>query len=219
MKTNQDISLRPVIELQPSCFGKTKREQPKKREAEAPKEWLAYNKSCYKDAGLDSIKPIQPLSWLFRIAPLSDDELKIILKDLIDCTVEDFESIDEILSDPIEYAPLIPGGYLLVVDNVVKSEPGCCCGLEDILDWKDSATVITGHGEDDFVYINKENAQVNITIRKENFILSEKKYNKIVKEAEIEIDNFIERSGKLLNELLKIENGKSFAKAMIYKWD
>jgi len=60
---------------------------------------------------------------------------------------------------------------LFEVNKVIKSEPGCCCGLENILEWKGSETVLTGHGEDDFVQIIKENSQVKITIRKENFIL------------------------------------------------
>ena len=219
MKKNQDIKLIPVLELQPSAFRKIERESPKKSYLEAPQEWINYNQKCYNDSGLKNIKPIEQLSWLFKIESLSNDEIKIILKDLIDGTVEDFDSINEILNDPIEYAPLIPGGYLFVVNNEIKSEPGCCCGLEDISEWKDSETIATGHGDDDFVYIHKKNSQVNISIKKEKFVLSEKAYNEIVNAAEIEIEKFIDKSGELINELLKIENGKSFAKAMIYKWE
>ncbi len=219
MKQNQEIKLIPVLELQPANYSKVERESPKKTTLEVPQEWMNYNQSCYNDSGLKNIKPIEKLSWLFKIESLSDDELKIILKNLIDGVAENFDSIKEILNDPIEYAPLIPGGYLFVVDNEIKSEPSCCCGLEDILEWKDSETVITGHADDDFVYILKENSQVNISIKKENFILSEKSYNEIVNAAEIEIEKFIDKSGELINELLKIENGKSFAKAMIYKWE
>lgn len=219
MKQNQNIKLIPVLELQPADFSKTKRESPKKSVLEMPQEWKNYNRNCYNDSGLNNIKPIQELSWLFKIDYLSNQELKIILKELIDGTVEHFDSIDEILNDPIEYAPLIPGGYLFVVDNEIKSEPGCCCGLEDISEWKDSETVVTGHGDDDFVYIHKENSKVNISIRKEKFSLSEKVYNEIVNSAEIEIEKFIDKCGELINDLLKIENGKSFARAMIYKWE
>jgi len=217
MKPNQDIKLIPVLELQPAAYSKVERESPEKSYLEVPQEWINYNQSCYNDSGLKNIKPIKKLSWLFTIDALSNQELKIILKELIDDTTENFDSINEVLNDPIEYAPLIPGGYLFIVDNEIKSEPGCCCGLEDISEWKDSETVITGHGEDDFVYIHKENSQVNISIRTENFILSEKDYNKIVNAAEIEIERFINKSGELINELFKIEHGKSFAKAMIYK--
>lgn len=219
MKSNQDIKLIPVLELQPASFSKVERESPKKSTLEAPQDWINYNQSCYNDSGLNNIKPIEPLSWLFKIESLTNDELKIILKDLIDVAVKDFESIDEILNDPIEYAPLIPGGYLFVVKNEVKSEPGCCCGLEDISEWKDSGRILTGHGDDEFVDINRKNSQVEVSIKKEIFLLPEDDYNKIVNDAEIAINKFIERSGKLLNELLKIENGNSFAKAMIYKWD
>ena len=219
MKQNQDIKLIPVLELQPANFSKIKRESPKKSYLDAPQEWINYNQSCYNDSGLKNIKPIQQLSWLFKIDSLSNQELKIIVKGLIDRTVENFDSIDEILNDPIEYAPLIPGGYLFVVNNKIKSEPSCCCGLEDISEWKNSETVITGHGAEDFVQINKMNSQVNISIRKEKLLLSEEKYNKIINTAEIEIEKFINNCGELINELLKIENGKVFAKAMIYKWE
>jgi|GEM_PF-6269380 len=219
MKLNQDIKLIPVLELQPAAFSKIERESPKKSTLEAPQDWINYNQNCYNDSGLNTIKPIEPLSWLFKIESLTDSELKIILKDLIDTTVEDFESIDEILNDPIEYAPLIPGGYLFVVNNKIKSEPGCCCGLENIIEWKDSSRILTGHGNDDFVDINRTNSQVKVSIKKEVFLIREKDYNKIVNDAEISINKFIEKSGKLFNELLKIKNGKSFAKAMIYKWD
>ncbi len=217
MKPNQHIKLIPVIELQPASFSKTKRESPKKSYLEAPLEWENYNQNCYNESGLNDIKPIEQLSWLFKIKTLSNQELKIILKKLIDSTVENFDSIDEILNDPIEYAPLIPGGYLFVVNNEIKSEPGCCCGLEDILEWKESETVVTGHGDDDFVYIHKKNSKVNISIRKEKFSLSEKVYNEMVNLAEIEIEKFIDKCGELINDLLKIENGKSFVRAMIYK--
>ncbi|MFK7983296.1 MAG: hypothetical protein AB8G86_25165 [Saprospiraceae bacterium] len=219
MKTNQEIILVPVLELPPFDFSKEERVSPKKSILEAPQEWVNYNQSCYNDSGLNNIKPINPLSWLFKIEPLSDDELKIILKQLIDNAVEEFDSINEILDDLIEYAPLIPGGYLFEVNQVIKSEPGCCCGLENILNWKDDETVLTGHGDDDFVHITRKNAQVEISIKQEIFILSKEDYDKVVKEAEGKIDKFVEKSGILINNILGIKNGKSFAKAMIYKWD
>ena len=141
------------------------------------------------------------------------------MKQLIDSAVENFDSINEILDDLIEYAPLIPGGYLFEVNQVIKSEPGCCCGLENILDWKDAETVLTGHGDNDVVQIVRKNAQVEILIEKEVFLLSKEAYHTIVKEAEIKIDRFIEKSGILINDILGIKNGKTFAKAMIYKWN
>ena len=219
MKKNQDIKLIPVLELQPSAFSKIERESPKKSYLEAPQEWINYNQKCYNDSGLKNIKPVEQLSWLFKIEMLSDEELKIILKHLMDDAVEDFDSINEILDDPIEYAPLIPGGYVFEVNKVIKSRPICCCGLEDIIEWKDAQTIWTGHGKDDFVQIVKDNTQVEIIINKETFLLSREAYNQIIKNAEIQIDKFIERSGKLLRELLRIENGEAFARAMIYKWD
>ena len=60
---------------------------------------------------------------------------------------------------------------------------------------------------------------MEIIINKETFLLSREAYNQIIKNAEIQIDKFIERSGKLLRELLRMENGEAFARAMIYKWD
>lgn len=219
MKAKQDIKLIPVIELQPATFSKKDRESPKESYLEAPQEWIKYNQSCYRDSGLNNIKPIRELSWLFRLDTLSNEDLKIILADLIYGKAEDFDSIDEILNDPIEYAPFIPGGYLFVVEDEVKSEPGCCCGLEDIADWKEGETVITGHGDDDYVYIHKENSQVKVSIREEAFLLSEPIYDEIIRSAENGIEDFINRGGKLINEILKIEHGKSFARAMIYKWE
>lgn len=217
MKSNQEITLTPVLELPPASFSKMEREPPKGSTIEVPEEWMNYNQSCYNDSGLHNIKPIQPLSWLFTIESLSENELKIILKGLIDRTIEDFDSINEMLDDPIEYAPFISGGYLFKINQVIKSEPGCCCGLEDILDWKGSETVLTGHDDDDIVYITRKNGQVEVSIKKETFLLSIAGYNKMIKDAEIKIDAFIEKNGQLLDEILGIKNGKSFARAMIYK--
>ena len=219
MNSAQKIILIPVVELQPANFSKVERVSPQKMTVEAPQEWLDYNQSCYRDSGLNHIKPIEPLSWLFKIESLSDGELKIILKSLIDAAAEDFDSINEILDDPIEYAPLIPGGYLFEVNKVVKSEPGCCCGLEDILEWKESGTLLTGHGDDDFIHISRMDAHVEVLINKEKFVLSTEDYDGMVRDAEMKIDTFIKRSGELINALLGIKTGQAFAKAMIYKWD
>jgi len=196
MNSNTEITLTPVIELYPDSYRKGERQGPEKSYIEAPQEWIAYNQTCYKDSGLYKILPIEPLSWLFKIEMLSDEELKIILKHLMDDAVEDFDSINEILDDPIEYAPLISGGYVFEVNKVIKSRPICCCGLEDIIEWKDAQTIWTGHGKDDFVQIVKDNTQVEIIINKETFLLSREAYNQIIKNAEIQIDKFIERSGK-----------------------
>lgn len=219
MKPKQNIKLLPVLELQPANFSKVERTSPQKSKAEAPQEWQAYHQACYKDSKLTNIKPIRPLSWLFNIETLPDDALKIILKNLIDTAAEDFESIKDILADPIEYAPLFPGGYLFIVNEHIKSEPGCCCGLEDISEWKEANTVLTGHGDDDFVHINRTATQVDLTINKEIFSLPKEAYNKIIQDAETQIDAFIERCGKQINDLLGIESGKAFARAMIYKWE
>jgi len=219
MNSNQEILLVPVIELPPSNFCSTKKEAPKKSYIEAPEIWKHYNEKCYNDAGLFFLKPIEPLSWLFKLEDLTEVQLKIILKYIFNEAVEYFESINEILADPIEYAPLISGGYLLMVDNIVKSQPGCCCGLENIIEWKEATTVFTGHEADDLVYINRQNTKIEISIKQEVITISQENYLRVIKEAEIKIDNFIKKSGKLLNEILNIENGVSLAKSMIYKWD
>ena len=212
------IVLVPVMELCPVNFSKIDRESPAKSHSESIQEWLDYNYACYNDSGLNDVKPITPLSWLFKIENLSDFELTIILEKLISETLEGFESKNQIIENPIEYSPLIPGGYLFEVNNEVKSEPGCCCGLEDILDWKYSDIVTTGHGDDDYVHINRSESRVNISIRNEIFTLSDKHYQSIISDAESKINSLIERNGIIINRILDINTGINFAESMIYKY-
>lgn len=195
MKGNPRIQLIPVIELVPSVLNTLKR-------------------SCSES--LD-IKPIRRLSWLFRIDSLPDEALSVYLEELIRHTAEDFDSVEEVLNDPIEYAPLFAGGYLFVVDDEIKSEPICCCGLENIIDWKNSETLTIGHEEDDFVYIQKKDHQVEISIKEEVFIVDEVAFKNMINATEVEVDHFINRSGDVLNSLFGILNGSSIARAMIYK--
>lgn len=219
MNLSQNISLIPVIELEPYNFSKIERQSPQESYLEAPKKWIEYNKNCYKDSNLDHINPIEPLSWFFKLEDLSEIELKIIIKSLFDEAAKDFESIDEILKDPIEYSPLIAGGYLFIVNDEIKSKPGCCCGLEDILEWKDSVTLPQGHGENDLVYIDRNKSFTEIKIQEEAFLIPKEIYDKTIKDTELIIDDFIDKSGKILNELFTIQNGRFIAKSMIYKWD
>ncbi|MFK7907806.1 MAG: hypothetical protein AB8B69_21930 [Chitinophagales bacterium] len=166
MNLKPKISLIPVIELAPSDFSKIDRTSPSKSHSESPEEWFEYNQKCYVDAGLTDIKPISQASWLVKLEDLSDDNLKIVLKQLYDSTVEGFDSIEEIINEPDEYAPFISGGYLFVVDGVIKSEPGCCSGLETIRDWEDAleyetkTEVWTGHDKEGIVHMEAEYSQM-----------------------------------------------------------
>lgn len=220
MSLHPSISLIPVIELQPANFNPRDRISPTKSYLEAPKEWLTYHQACYKDAGFEYLKPIEPLSWLFEIESLSEANLKIILKNWFEGHATNFDSIKEIFDDPIEYAPLVPGGYLCKVDGLIKSRPGCCCGLEDLVDWKEGDRVHTGHGPNDIVDIFRHtSAIIELVILEERFTIPEKDYTKIIKAAELNIEAFIQTSGDLLKELFHIKNSHEVARAMIYKWD
>ena len=167
--------------------------------------------------------PIEAGSWLSEVADLSDRSLGIILKELYDSTLEGFDSIEEIVNEPIEYAPLISGGYLFVVNGTIMSRPGCCSGLETIIEWEEaieSSTktgVWTGHDKEGIIHIEGGNPQLKVWVDEKIFWLKKNDYCEAVKKTAQIIDVFIEKAAILLNELLNIKTGKTLAKAMIYK--
>lgn len=222
MPSKINIELIPVIEIAACDFNENNHVSPSTSMRNAPEEWEIYNQKCYQDAGLDGLQAIEKGEWLFEFEKLSDAHLKIILKELYKKTLVRFESIKEVVNDPIEYAPYISGGFLFIVDDEIKSRPGCCCGLETIREWdikiNDKPTEVwTGHDKEDLIYFDIQDENIQFTVAKETFLISMEDYQPIFKKAEKMIDVFIKRNGPLLNEVFKIKKGAVLAKAMIYK--
>lgn len=219
-KINQKIQLIPVIELEPYDFKKGNYKSPSLNLNEAPKDWENYNQKCYKDSGLINLSSIRMGSWLFNLGQLDKSQLTIILKAIYNNTEK--EHLLEIFKDPQEYAPFFCGGYLFTINEKIIAEPGCCCGLESISDWKDvitskSGQVWTGHNIDTYVNFTVENNEIQFEVNDEVFFISLENYIKVIDDVESKLQQLIITGGDILNDLFDIQNGKEISRGMIYK--
>jgi len=218
--SNQQIQLIPVIELEPYDFKKDDYESPTLSLKESPEGWENYNLKCYNDSNLIDLSPVRTGSWLFNIEQFDKQQLAIILKAIYKS--EEEEHLLEIFKDPQEFAPFFCGGYLFTVNGEIKAEPGCCCGLESIGDWKDvmeskSGQVWMGHDIDAYVNFTVENNDIQFEINDEKFYISLSDYSKTINIIEADLKQLIVTSGDILNDLFDIENGKEVSSGMIYK--
>lgn len=214
----KDIKLLPVIELEPMDYGANRTYDPDTgsdgREA--------YNRLSYADGGLINIQPIEKGSWLFEIDTLSNTELRIIIKKVLDISAENFDSIQEIFSDPAEYAPFIAGGFLVMIDENIVCRPGCCCGLESIVEWRDASygqtgEVWTGHDKDDSFNVRSFNGSTfDVTIGEVKRTIDSSTMQKAVELAEYKVKRFINRTAPMVNELFGVKNGFEIVNAMVY---
>jgi len=226
MKDISNISLIPVIELEPQSYANNREYiGPDNSNDKFIDEWDKYNKTCYRDAGLKSIIPIEKGSWLFELGKLSEGDLKIIFSTLFKETVEhdEHESINEILSDPIEYAPLISGGYILKINDKIVNKPGCCCGLETIIDWEAAANgedgeIYTGHDKSDLLNCKTESEFFYLNVGgDEDYKMIKSDFNQSVSKAKAILVDEMQRIAKVFNQILKINNGNEIIHAMLYK--
>lgn len=220
MQQTHSISLTPVIELIPQSYADNRPSFTGDiLDIEARK---AYNQACYRDAGLEMIEPVEKGSWLFEIEYLSAQDLKIIFTTIFNEAVEDFNSIKEILDEPIDYAPFITGGFLLRINDEIKSRPGCCCGLESISDWESAVhgaegEIWTGHDKDDLVFLYPSNDNFVLKVGNSGFELNQLLFQQSVSNAKNSLTNSMKRISPILNEILGIKNGAEIISAMIYK--
>ena len=219
-----NIELIPVIELEPLDFSDGRCYNGPNDIENHLELWDEYNRKSYADAGLTSITPIETGSWLFKIENLNENELAIIMKRKLETSGEDHDSINEIFNDPVEYVPLIAGGYLFLSMHNILSKPGCCSGLEDIEDWKNASNgtlgeIWTGHDKDGIVHLSNfmYDSIYQMTIDDNFMLIDILELQNAVKKAEHKIDTFIQQTGVIINQSFDIKNGHEISKSMIYK--
>lgn len=217
---NQHIQLIPVIELSPFDFQNNNYETPNLSLKESPDAWENFNQKCYFDSGLLNPTPIYTGSWLFDLEQFDKQQLTIILKAIF--KNEEEKELLEIFKEPIEFAPFFCGGYLFTVDNRILAEPGCCCGLESIMDWKavlksKSGQVWTGHDVNSYVNFNIKKGKVQFEVNQETYIIQLDEYSLLIKNTESILQQLISKSGNILNDLFDIQNGMEVSRGMIYK--
>lgn len=218
------ISLIPVIELEPASYKNESRISPAGLNSESTNELSNYYKNSYLDSGLENIKPIEPLSWFFELEKLSSKNLKIILKTIIDESIENHDSIEDILNDLNEYTPFISGGYTICINGQIESRPGCCSGLEAIYEWcnvfnENNGFIDNGHDSNSIsINTNESELEIGVNIDDKLFLVDRNTLKKEVIKAKKVIDQFIIKSGDLISEIYNIQNGDKFGKSMIYKY-
>lgn len=213
----------PVIELEPGAYSEQTYEFPNGTAKELPEQWEAYNQKCYQDAGLKNLKAIETGQWLFELAHIETDHLKIIFPEIYADYLNDKNKLHELLEDMKDLAPSICGGFALKDTEQIIHLPACCCGLESIEEWQigpdGSIThVWTGHDQEDEVVLEFGTSEVILWVGKaKQYSFSKAEYSMLLAQAETTIDHFIERAATVLNPLFNIKNGKVLAEAMIYR--
>lgn len=225
--------LLPVIELEPFDYRNedSNYTSPGVSSKENPGAWEEYNQRCYSDAGLTNLKPIQKGSWFFEITRLSINNLRIILPQLITDHLESIETtMEDMLDNLEEYAPLISGGMVVVFDEQVLSIPGCCCGLEAINEWTDSLfpfgsnkEIWVGHdgpNEEWHIQYDTDDDLENMLITiagKGTYQIELELYERLIKNTRRKINRFITKAAPLLDDIFQFDQGKRLLRGMIYR--
>lgn len=213
----------PVIELEPGAYSKQTYALPNGTGKDLPEQWEAYNQKCYQDAGLKHLKAIETGQWLFELAQIEADHLKIIFPEIYADYLNDETNLNELFEDMKDLAPSICGGFALKDADQIIHLPACCCGLESIEEWQvqpDTSIiqVWTGHDQEDEVVLEFSTSGVILSVGKaKRYSFSKAEYRTLLSQAETTIHHFIERSATVLNPLFNIKNGRALAEAMIYR--
>lgn len=116
-----------TIEISPYDFSAREYDFPAGRSIEFPDEWDQFWKKCISDKNLGRIEAIKKGSYLVDITTINDDELvEIVKNELKDVELPDFE----------EQVSRMYGGIVLIEDNKIYIEPGCCGDIGNISGWE-----------------------------------------------------------------------------------
>ena len=216
------LKIIPVIELMPATYKKNDYKRPEYSIEYNFNEWDLYNQKCYSDSGLKDIKPIETGRWFFEIEKLTNENLKIILSKIYEERLENDLTLQEILENINDYSPLISGGYILKINNEILNYPGCCCGLEEILQWNgiledENGNIWNGHDCTSIDFKKEGNDLIFIIDNKSFYTLKNEEFIREIANTNRIVNKFIEKSAPILDEILKIKNGYELAKSMIFK--
>ena len=120
-----ELELVPVVEVRAWAF--SDRELPQGPSRDHREEWARYWVDCLADAGVFGLSPVEPGSMHVATRAFSNPiTLGRVLRRLV-------EAGD--LSDPEAAGPLY-GGFAMLSNGAVLSEPSCCGDLGDWTDWR-----------------------------------------------------------------------------------
>lgn len=128
------VELVPVVELDPSTFATRDRPPPPANGPDQPAAWTQYWHDSLADGGVVGVEPLRPASWFVTVPQLrSPGTLGKILVGLLRSW-----GGTEALADP-DGPPVLSGGLVLCHAGEILVEPGCCCDLGDLAEWKTAA--------------------------------------------------------------------------------
>jgi hypothetical protein len=117
------------------------------------------------------------ISHVRLYAGIGDEEIGSVM--YVACNYNSYESADEIIKETAvetlrafvsEESIVLPGGLEFKENDEVKVTPGCCCGLEDWIDWleikKGENNIWNGH--DPFALVENDGQIIKIWEDKEN---------------------------------------------------
>jgi len=144
-------SLVPALELDPSEFRTRERLLPSGSTDKALAEWRRYWLDSLADSGVTGLEPLRAGSWHVPTRQFTD---ATILGRVLAVMLERLGGVEPVepLFDP-ECMSALFGGLLLCYEGRILIEPGCCCDLGNIADWREAASyrgtdwqlVWTGH--------------------------------------------------------------------------
>jgi len=127
VKLEQDVVLRPVLELEPGSFANM---DSGLFELSVPSGSEAYWRACLKEAGITGLDPIREGSWFVFADALTD---KAVLAAVLDAHLE-----EEGIPDDLEEIGAFTGGFALIHAGQLVLEPTCCGDLGNLYEWAEA---------------------------------------------------------------------------------
>ena len=142
-----------VVEIEPYSY--SDRESPLGSPGVVTDEqFQRYLSDCLEDAGLDHLVPVKATSMFYAVRGIDRDSLSALVKNELSRWPEDEDYSN--LENVAEYGSGFSGGIVILERDQCVSSPGCCCGLDCLIEWRqvlddrpsDWLELWTGHDAD-----------------------------------------------------------------------
>lgn len=154
---------------------------------------------------------------------ISDLQLLELFESMFADWLQDRQAVEQLLEHFAELTPGLSGGYCLLRDQQMILQPGCCCGLWSLTDWKavlenDSGSIWTGHSAQKLVSFERglKHVRINFSATEHvTFLLDQ--YQEMLVRTDQQLQSLGQRIIPILNQLFETDAGPKLAPLLIYK--